>query len=96
VRRDRGSGSPFIGLGERRSRQGGGTVELDGGRHEWWGSQWGDGCGRGRGRGGASAHYALNAALSGGRGERRRPGRQRCGRPWWRRGQREVGEGADE
>jgi hypothetical protein len=32
-------------------------------------SRWGDGCGRGRGRGGASVHYALNVALSGG-GER--------------------------
>jgi hypothetical protein len=31
-------------------------------------SQWGDGCGRGRGRGGASVHYALNVALSGGGG----------------------------
>jgi hypothetical protein len=110
----RGSGLPYIGWRrERRSWQGGGTVELDGGRHKWWGSQWGDGCGRGRGRGGTSAHYALNAALSGGGGraaeageaavwqvmvekgeERRRPGRRRCGRSWWRRGQREVG-GAD-
>jgi hypothetical protein len=67
VWRDRGSGSPFIGL-RGRSRQGGGTVKLGGGRHEWWGSRWGDDCGRGRGRGGASAHYALNVALSGGGG----------------------------
>jgi hypothetical protein len=29
-------------------------------------------------------------------GEQRRLGRQRCGRPWWRRWQREVGEGANE